>query len=130
MIDIVDEVPYQHQPKCIEAAKKESFGTGEFLKPFRVVSNEIIHRFGNETKEHRKDEGEADEINDLFFNGFVEHFQEENAKPHDMRNEQSEYTGEDQADEIGFRRLAESRHKKYAYRNIYRPPDDLAPPIS
>jgi len=47
-----------------------------------------------------------------------------------MRNEQAEYTGKDQADEIGFRRLAESRHKKYADRYIYRPPDDLAPPIS
>lgn len=54
MINVVDQVPDQNQPECIETAEEKPFKPAEFLKPFRVIPDQVINRFGNGTKYYRE----------------------------------------------------------------------------
>lgn len=46
-----------------------------------------------------------------------------------MRYDQPGYTCKYKAVDVHLANLPESRYEKYAYRDTYRPPDNLAPPV-
>jgi hypothetical protein len=53
-----------------------------------------------------------------------------NIESHHMSDEHPQQAGKEQAEEKVSVRFAKSGYKKYTYRNVHRPSNDLAPPIS